>query len=228
MASSENWTSFETWAFRPTFENSWISEAFTRENEVITRALQISISSGVSSAPVDVSPYSDLANVVKPETPSSQHQGQSFSSSGGGSEAETVSKRSAQNPGIPPKGKISKRRSRSSKRSPPTFITADPENFRQMVQQVTGVRFDSGHVPAGSVVKPEPQRAVDMMNRLQPGSLLPTLDTSAFLLDHHQQVAAPAAGQGFVSPAVVAQGGAAGLDFDGFSCFPTLESWKVM
>uniref|UniRef100_A0A7C9F875 VQ domain-containing protein n=1 Tax=Opuntia streptacantha TaxID=393608 RepID=A0A7C9F875_OPUST len=228
MASSDSLMSSETWAFRSTLENSWISEAFTRDNEVLTRALQMSIFSGVSSPTVDASPYSELANVVKPETPSSHHQGQSVSTSGGGSETDTVSKRSAQYPGVPPKGKIGKRRSRASKRSPTTFIAADPENFRQMVQEVTGVRFASGQIPVGSVVKPEPQRAVGMANRLQPGCLLPTLDTSAFLLDHHQQVVAPAAAQGSGSTGVVAEGGGTGLDFDGFSCFPTLESWKVM
>lgn len=223
MASSDNLsTRFETWAFRPAFDNSWISEAFARDTEALTKALQKSIATGVSSTTVDVSPYF----LLNPETPSSQLQGQSVSSSGGVSEPETVSKRATQKNAAPPKPKIAKRRSRASKRSPTTFITADPENFRQMVQQVTGVRFGSGQFPVGSVLKPEPQR----VNRLQAGCLLPTLDTSAFLLEHHQQVAAPVAAEGFAPPCVVAEGGGggAGFDFDGFSCFPTLDSWKVM
>uniref|UniRef100_A0A7C8YGG7 VQ domain-containing protein n=1 Tax=Opuntia streptacantha TaxID=393608 RepID=A0A7C8YGG7_OPUST len=232
MASSSDLTSIETWAFRPAFENSWISEAFASDTDALTKALQKSIS-GPSFAP-DGSPsaaaFSDVLNAIKPET--TQHA-QSVSSSGG-SESETVSKRVARNP-APPSGKITKRKPRASKRSPTTYITADPANFREMVQQVTGIRFAAGQTPIGSVLKPEPQRPVGVLNRLQPGCLLPTLDTSAFLLDHHQQVAAPSAaamgGQsslGFGPPAVVAEGGGAGFDFDGLSCFPTLDSWKVM
>nr|AUS89395.1 calmodulin-binding protein [Sesuvium portulacastrum] len=247
----ENMASLETWAFRPAFDNSWISEAFARDTEVLTKALQRSISSDCPTSsssppppPIDVScTYSDLLNVVvkQPETPPS------LTSSGGGggggvSEPETASKRIPKNPG-PPTGKITKRKSRASKRSPTTFITADPANFRQMVQQVTGVRFVGGSNPVGSVYKPEPQRANGgnnngVVNRLQAGCLLPTLDTSAFLLDHHHQQVGPAttvvgpqvgaSSLGSRPPAVVADGGGPGLDFDGFSGFPTLESWKVM
>ncbi|KAL2895715.1 Calmodulin-binding protein 25 [Bienertia sinuspersici] len=213
MASSENMiASAETWAFRPAFENSWIPEAYSRDTEIITRALQKSISNDVS--------YADL---LKPETPSSQQQTQSVSSSGGGSETETVSKRATtlRNAGVPPSGKITKRKSRASKRSPTTFITADPENFRQMVQQVTGVRFASGSNP---VFKPEPQRPLSIVNRLQTGCLLPTLDTSAFLLDHQQQQVVGPSGLEFGPPAVVGEAGGPWFDFDGFSGFPTLES----
>lgn len=85
-----------------------------------------------------------------------------------------------------------------------------------------------------AVLKPEPQRPG---NRLQQQGCLPTLDTSAFLLDHHlqQQFMGPGSstnsGQGHVSfsqPGVMVGDGGAGLDFDAFPSFPTLESWKVM
>ncbi|MCI25842.1 hypothetical protein A2U01_0047033, partial [Trifolium medium] len=144
-------------------------------------------------------------------------------------------------------GKISKRKSRASKRSQTTFITADPANFRQMVQQVTGVRFGAGsNVSMASVVKPEPHRVMGVTGggRFSATGVgcLPTLDTSAFLLDHHRQqqtVVGPnsdgpeMSGLGPVSfgqPNDEGGFGSAGLDFETFSsCFPTLESsWKVM
>lgn len=232
MASSNNLiaASAETWAFRTAFDNAWISDAFARDAEVLTNALKNSICN-TNAVPGDVS-YSDF---FKSETPTSQYQTQSVSSSGGGggggggagSESETVSKRSTfRNAVSTPSGKISKRKSRASKRSPTTFITADPENFRQMVQQVTGVRFGSGSGGVGSVLKPEPQRPVGVVNRLQTGCLLPTLDTSAFLLDHHQQQVVGPSNVDFGPPPVVAQAGGSGFDFDGFSGFPTLESWN--
>nr|DAD35724.1 TPA_asm: hypothetical protein HUJ06_006364 [Nelumbo nucifera] len=58
---------------------------------------------------------------------------------------------------------------------------ADPANFRQMVQQVTGVQFGNSPVP-GPIFKPEPQRPGTPLQ-----GCLPTLNTSAFLLDNHQQ-----------------------------------------
>ncbi|XP_074320612.1 calmodulin-binding protein 25-like [Silene latifolia] len=221
MTSFENIGSSETWAFRPSFETSWFSDDFDRDTELFTKALTQSITHGSSHK--DVSTFS--------ETPSSLPV-HSVSTSGG-SEPETpsVSKRPPRNP---LSVKSAKRKSRASKRSPTTFITADPANFRAMVQQVTGVRFNSG---SGPILKPEPHRAglgSGVVNRLQGGGggyLLPTLDTSAFLLGHHQQIVGPSSGggvaQGFGGPNPGEVGGS-GFDFDGFSCFPTLESGKVM
>ncbi|BBH06467.1 VQ motif-containing protein [Prunus dulcis] len=81
---------------------------------------------------------------------------------------------------------------------------------------------------------------------------MPTLDTSAFLLEHHnqqqQQLVGPTTmtgaglnstltglgpksfGQTSIGDDVASAGGVAsgGLGFDSFSSFPTLESWKVM
>lgn len=222
MASSDNLASIEPWTFRPSFADSWISEAFARDTETLTKALQQSLSNYSSPDPV-ISPF---FNLVKPETtPPPQ-------SAGSGSDLETSKRRNS----IPATGKPTKRKSRASKRNTTTFITADPANFRQMVQQVTGVRFGgNGHVPVVPVLKPAPQRPV---NRMQ--GCLPTLDTSAFLLDHqHQQqvvgsttaaemVAAQSSSRGMNTAAALVAECGAGVDFDSFSSFPTLESWKVM
>lgn len=224
MASSNNLASIEPWTFRPSFADSWISEAFARDTETLTKALQQSLSNYSPPDPV-ISPF---FNLVKPETTPPPPQ-----SAGSGSDLETSKRRNS----IPATGKPTKRKSRASKRNTTTFITADPANFRQMVQQVTGVRFGgNGHLPVAPVLKPAPQRPV---NRMQ--GCLPTLDTSAFLLDHqHQQqqvvgsttaaemVAAQSSSPGMNTAAALVAECGAGVDFDSFSSFPTLESWKVM
>ncbi|XP_042513486.1 calmodulin-binding protein 25-like [Macadamia integrifolia] len=237
MASSDNLSSLvEPWAFRP-FTDSWISDAFIRDTETLTKALQKSLSEESKTLTTDSN--SALVQLLKSDpapTPTSTMSG---------SDPETAPKQQQQNRRNntigTAGGKISKRKSRASKRSQTTFITADPANFRQMVQQVTGIGFCNPHVPvdatvvAPPVLKPEPQR---LGNRLQ--SCLPTLDTSALLLDHHpqqqqqqhhhQQIVGPTQATlatGHVSFAPVADGGA-GLEFDSFQSFPTLESWRVM
>ncbi|KAG9454976.1 hypothetical protein H6P81_007880 [Aristolochia fimbriata] len=221
MASSDNLAAtLEPWAFRSSLADTWISEAFARDTDALTKALQKSLSSHRPDPIVSTS-SSPFFNAVKSEP------GPPPSTS---SDPESSSSKPLRGLNIPvASGKISKRKSRASKRSPTTFITADPANFRQMVQQVTGVRLGNGQVPvSAAVVKPEPQRAV---NRLQ--GCLPTLDTSAFLLDHHQQqvmmgttttttsTAIPQVSFGSVNDA------AHGFEFDTFQSFPTLEScWR--
>lgn len=240
MASSDNLASMDAWTFRPTFPDSWISEAFARDTETLTKALQKSLSNpnnhhyssadgGGAAAAVSafVNPALESPMAIgggvgggggsgsDPETPVAEKRGMSVPVNGGGKAAM-------------------KRKSRASKRTTTTFITADPANFRQMVQQVTGVRFSgaNGQVPAPVLLKPEPQRP-SMINRVQQGCL-PTLDTSAFLLDHHhyrQQVLPPSASSSVTSvaePSLTAVSQPGGVDFDSFSSFPTLESWKVM
>ncbi|KAJ4980043.1 hypothetical protein NE237_010823 [Protea cynaroides] len=225
MASSDNLASLvEHWAYRPSFTDSWISEAFIRDTETLTKALQKSLSNGSETLTTDSNNNSSLVQLVKSEpapTPTSTMSG---------SDPETATKQNRRNTIGAATGKISKRKSRASKRSPTTFITADPANFRQMVQQVTGIGFCNPRLPVDGttapVLKPEPQRPG---NRLQ--SCLPTLDTSAFLLDRHhqqQQIVGPTqAATGHVSFAPVVDAGA-GLEFDSFQSFPTLESWRVM
>ncbi|XP_068663507.1 calmodulin-binding protein 25-like [Aristolochia californica] len=211
MASSDNVAAIlEPWAFRSPLADTWISEAFARDTDALTKALQESLSSHKPDPIFSTS--SPFLNSVKSEL------GQPLYSS---SDPESSSSKPPRDLRIPASGKISKRKSRATKRSPTTFITADPANFRQMVQQVTGARLGDGQMPVCAVARPEPHRAV---NRLQ--GFLPTLDTSTFLLDHHQQqvmgssTAIPQVSFGSVNDA------APGFDFDTFQNFPTLESWR--
>ncbi|XP_027352269.1 calmodulin-binding protein 25 [Abrus precatorius] len=238
MASPENLATIEPWMPRPAVTDSWLAEYIARDADTLTKALQKSFCAAEDNvSPFLVKPFTDAAAATTPTV-----------SSLSGSDQESAPRRRG---AVPASGKISKRKSRASKRSQTTFITADPANFRQMVQQVTGVRFGGAGVPmTPAVVKPEPQRAVGIGGgRLPAGAgagCLPTLDTSALLLEHHQQVVvgpnSVAAGSGGLSgpgplPFAQSLGGldahaasfaSAGLDFDTFSSFPTLESWKVM
>ncbi|XWS65271.1 hypothetical protein CRYUN_Cryun05aG0079100 [Craigia yunnanensis] len=224
MASSENLASLEPWTFRPSFAESWISEAFARDTETLTRALQKSISNSFSNSD-SLSPLLSLINPNTSPTPTPS------ASNVSGSDPDTAIKRQ-RTANLRPTGKVSKRKSRASKRSQTTFITADPANFRQMVQQVTGVKFGNAQMSLSTILKPEPQRPGSRLpNGAGPGCL-PTLDTSAFLLDHQQ----PSSGAVVCSSilpfqsSAVADGVAsigATLDCDSFPSFPTLESWKV-
>ncbi|KAJ9185080.1 hypothetical protein P3X46_004751 [Hevea brasiliensis] len=237
MASSE---SFEPFFFRPSFTDSWISEAYARDNETLTKALKKSFSNNINSSSsfsISETLSSDsIFNLVSssqtppPPTPTASNVS--------GSDPETPApKRYRNGIGIPgATAKVSKRKSRSSRRSQTTFITADPANFRQMVQQVTGVRFGNAQFSAVPVLKPEPQRPGSRLHG--PGGCLPTLDTSAFLLDHHHQqqmvvgsgvISGPVSGSGTVSfpQAAVTDGGPGpGLDYETCSSFPTLDSWN--
>lgn len=216
MTSSDNLASIGLpWMSHSPFPDSWISEAFNRDTETLTKALQKSLCDNSTTIATDS--FSPLMDLIKPDplqTPT-----------GSGSDPDSsLSKRRSSVQVAGASGKVSKRKSRASKRSPTTFITADAANFRQMVQQVTGVRVGNRQVPVAQILKPEPQRLV---NRFQ--GCLPTLDTSAFLLDHHHQVLVPPAPtQPTVSLPSPADNGGGGLEFDTFPVFPTLESWKVM
>ncbi|GAU44865.1 hypothetical protein TSUD_329210 [Trifolium subterraneum] len=238
MASSENLASIEPWMFRSAMGDTWLPDYITRDTDIITKALQKSLS---AAAPEDtLSPFLKDSSVTTTATVTP-----TVSSLSGSDDSAPKRQRVAA-------GKISKRKSRASKRSQTTFITADPANFRQMVQQVTGVRFGAGsNVSMASVVKPEPLRAMGVTGggRFSSSGVgcLPTLDTSAFLLDHHRQQQQQQTVVGNnnsngpemsgLGPVSFGQpidesgfGSAGGLDFETFSsCFPTLESsWKVM
>nr|XP_051221433.1 calmodulin-binding protein 25-like [Lolium perenne] len=139
-------------------------------------------------------------------------------------------------------GRVSKRKPRPSRRPPTTYITADPADFRRMVQKITGFNVPGAAeraYPAAAPRRPEPLAFV-----------LPTLDTSAcFMLDQppfppppQQQRwedntssgaatgMAAAAGDGADEPSLLlmheleammsAPGAASG--------FPTLESWGII
>ncbi|EPS59072.1 hypothetical protein M569_15738, partial [Genlisea aurea] len=129
----------------------------------------------------------------------------------GGSENESTAAVKAPRAGPTPSGRVAKRRSRASKRALTTFINADPANFRQMVQQVTGAGFPAGQFATAQLLKPEPLRL---------RHVVPAMDSSSFFCDGAAAVMAATG---------TADGGAGtALDFDSFCSFPTLESWKVM
>ncbi|CAA7398313.1 unnamed protein product [Spirodela intermedia] len=138
----------EPWLFRPALgEGCRFAEAFTRETETLTRALQMSF-------------YGETGGgALLPPADSSSH--------GGGFASVAVAAAEILRR---PAGKISKRKPRPSRRSTTTFLTADPVNFREVVQQVTGAHQSGGRRPVARLAAP-------------PEGLPPTLDTSALWLE---------------------------------------------
>ncbi|KAE8653850.1 hypothetical protein F3Y22_tig00117056pilonHSYRG00322 [Hibiscus syriacus] len=141
MASSleNNLGSIESWAFRPSFTDSWLSEAFSRDTEALTKALQDSISN------TDCLSFPRSSPLLTP----------------------TLYLR------------------------PP--VRTFPVPIMKPCLNAEGAAGDRGQIcnaqmSPGPILKPEPQR---------PGSL-PTLDTSAFLLDHRQPCSGGVAGSGVV------------------------------
>ncbi|XP_030463585.2 calmodulin-binding protein 25-like [Syzygium oleosum] len=266
MASSDHMASVDpTWIFsRPSFIDPWFTEAYSRDTETLTKALQKSISSSAATAtattsnnsnnssdtltPDVVSPFLKHLPEPAPSTPAAAAAAPSW----GSSDQEAAASKQRQRASVPgASGKVSKRKSRASKRSQTTYINADPANFRQMVQQVTGARFvGAGLQVSAPILKPEPQRlgGARLVAAAAASGCLPTLDTSAFLLDHHaaghhnqqqqqQQEMSAARGEApgplsFLEAADVACGGgggsvSGGYDFGSFAGFPTLESWSA-
>ncbi|KAF5473152.1 hypothetical protein F2P56_009780 [Juglans regia] len=237
MASSENLANVQPWTFRSAFADSLISEAFALDTESLTRALEKSLTEGN----LDFLPTDTISPFFNPVNPDTAPTTPTVSGLSGGSEPDTATQKRQRNTIATAGGKISKRKSRASKKSQTTFIAADAANFRHMVQQVTGVRLGNSHVPVVPILKPEPQRPG---GRIPGAGCLPTLDTSAFLLDQQQQqqTVRPKSAAGAVSSGVSGTGplsfgsnmaladgsGVGGLDFDTFPSFPTLESWKVV
>ncbi|KAL0339836.1 UNVERIFIED_CONTAM: hypothetical protein Sradi_4500400 [Sesamum radiatum] len=213
MASSDNLMTMEQpWSFRLPFADSWISDIYTKETDALTKVLQKSFdatsSDGDAFSTEMVESLFPKPEVTPLQTPTAS----------GGSENEApVSKQRRSVPravGSP------------SGRKRTDVYHRGSANFRQMVQQVTGVRFGglNGQLPMAPVLKPEPHRVV---SRLQPSGALPTLDTSAFLLEGCSpslvaQLPPPSTVMGEVGAT------ASGLELESFCSFPTLESWKVM
>lgn len=169
----------QPWSFNPTsLTDSWTLDA---ETEALTKALQQSLSRDTNSE--------TLITTTNDSNNNSFNQFTQFSPAISGSDPETTSKR--RNNLAISNGKISKRKSRATKRSPVTFITTDPTNFREQVQQFTGIpngNFLHANLYA-PVIKPEPKRFgagngnSDLLNSYS----LPTLDTSTFLLNQQRQ-----------------------------------------
>ncbi|KAK6151369.1 hypothetical protein DH2020_014004 [Rehmannia glutinosa] len=215
MASYENLLTEQPWQFRPAFGDAWFSDLFTKEtdNQTLTMTDYLQSSFSGNSSNGDVFSAEIVESLfAKPDTTPSQTPTVS-----GGSENEILVSKQRRGT-VPPKGRVAKRKSRGSKRSATTtFITADPANFRQMVQQVTGVRL-GGLNEQLPVMNPEP-----IILGVNSGGEMPTLDTSSFWLD--------GSASSLSQPSTAADnGGSAAAEhyFDSFCSFPTLESWKAM
>ncbi|CAD5180043.1 unnamed protein product [Musa acuminata subsp. malaccensis] len=194
---AENCSVLDTWMYR---SYSCISEAaIERENDALTKALQISLLADSSSAAA-------AAAIPSPE---------SFSTAT--SSLVCLPTAVSQCHRLDPRaGRVAKkRRSRASKRSLTTYIAADPTNFRELVQRATGTRAgDSAgehQYPAAAV---------------QGSRLLPTLDTSSFLRDR-ADLAGPDVAASF-GPAMDVPVLPEFDPFFVVSNYPTLDSWGVI
>ncbi|KAM3348805.1 hypothetical protein ACQJBY_022185 [Aegilops geniculata] len=135
-------------------------------------------------------------------------------------------------------GRVSKRKPRVSRRPQTTYITANPANFRRMVQEITGYALPGAE--RASVV-PAPPRPDPL------AFVLPTLDTSAcFLLDQDQAPSLPqqrwedkTSGGAAAATAMPAMADESSLRLmqeleamvsapPAVSSFPTLESWGMI
>ncbi|KAG7561139.1 VQ motif [Arabidopsis thaliana x Arabidopsis arenosa] len=255
MASSEGLASVDPWSFRQNFNiDSWlISDSFSHDSDLLAKALHRSISTSTESSPLSPSSFFDsstaavlVSDLSPPQTISNVSFGSDPEIPAAGALGCGGAKRK-RGPGVSG-GKPTKRRSRvSNKKSQTTFITADAANFRQMVQQVTGAKFlGSSNSIFAPIVKPEPHRLASRLppscGNLNRSSAVPTLDTSSFLSNHHQEniitdlgsVSAPISSFHHQSSAATTTanvgggGGSSAVELDSYPSFPTLESWKVM
>lgn len=246
MASSDM-ANAEPWSFRPSsIDDPWSPEALSRDTQTLTEALAKFISDGSSAEGLaSAGPFSPiLTSLTGPEAAPAP----AFSSVSVGSDPEpaTSKRQRGRIPVSATPGRVSKRKPRPSKRSRTTFFTADPSNFRQMVQEVTGVRLGGcSQLQAAHSILNKPEEAQRPSGRFSAGTItrgcLPTLDTSAFLLDHghnhhhhhhHQQLVDAGAGLTATSSAEAATLPYVAvtdsvLDIESFASFPTLESWNA-
>ncbi|KAJ0567660.1 putative VQ motif-containing protein [Helianthus annuus] len=221
MASFDN---LAPWNFRSLITDPFYPDtSFARETDsALTLALQQSLFN---------QPISDNSFLLNPSdycspTPST------VTGSGSGSDPETPGSKlhsHSNRLGVTMGKTATKRKSRARSRATTTFIQTDPTNFRRMVQEVTGVKLADGKLPDFTVLKPEPLRQ-PLVNKLQ--GLLPTLDTSAYLLDVQNNNTRripvsgtfPARSHVTENGGHVTENGGVGVDFYSCSSFPTLES----
>ncbi|EOA28567.1 hypothetical protein CARUB_v10024784mg [Capsella rubella] len=234
MVTSDELTNLDSWLYRQGFNvDSWLlSDSFSHDDDLLARALHTTVTSSSTATPLLPSSFFDSAAVSHP---SSTHT-LSSNVSACGSDPDIiggVAKRK-RNCLLGEGRRATKRKSRASKKSQTTFITADPSNFRQMVQQVTGANYthdSSSYGIFAPIVRPEPLRIVDKLPSDR-STAVPMLDTSAFLSNHHQEnlaVGNTYSGTSGVGLPSSAKSIAAAVEFDTTnSTFPTLESWKVM
>lgn len=191
---------------------SWISEPLPLQNDAFTRALQFSLSETSSSSTASIDQFglpadwigSDLNCQIGSDLANAQAQ-----------------------PGMTSRVAKRKRKSRALKRNLTTYISTDAANFRQMVQHVTGVGLEFSESGLGAepgLVRAERKRAGSAT--MQSSCVLPTLDTSAFLLNQEGLIGAV---EGRESVGLVAGPGRDPVfQMDPLNCFPTLESWSVV
>lgn len=143
---------------------------------------------------------------------------------------------------------MSKRKPRPSRRAHTTYITADPADFRRMVQEITGFPVPGAHTAYPSASASSAPAAPHAAAAL--ACVLPTLDTSAFLLDRASPPPPPPQPQPGRKndktptttmastppqpPAAADEAAASSLllqeleELIGASAFPTLESWGMI
>jgi hypothetical protein len=234
----------------------WLTSAAAFENEALTSALRASMA---PAHPYSASAAAAASSFSSPATPSSSttSSASEFLSASSGHDAPAPVPESSR-PGAralaggPRGGRVTKRKPRPSRRPQTTYITADPANFRRMVQEITGLPVPVPG-PSSSSFPAAASEAAPNWTTPAPACVLPTLDTSAFLLDRAAAVpAAPEekspAGGGHASStatdAAIAVAAAAAGDDDGSSAllelealvcaaagecgFPTLESWGMI
>ncbi|CAD6238847.1 unnamed protein product [Miscanthus lutarioriparius] len=227
------------------------SSAAAFENEALTSALRASMAPAHAySASAAASSFSSPAT---PSSSTTSSASELLSSSGQvDAPAPGSSRPGARALAGPRVGRVTKRKPRPSRRPPTTYITADPANFRRMVQEITGLPVPG---PSSFPAASEAATVAAPNWTAAPACVLPTLDTSAFLLDRAAAAAVPAApeekspgGGGHASStatdaAVAVAAAAAGNDADssallelealvcaaaGECGFPTLESWGMI
>ncbi|CAL9123180.1 unnamed protein product [Musa textilis] len=197
---AENCSVLDTWMYRSC---ACISEAaIERENDALTKALQISLLADSSSS----SSSAAAAAIPSPMSFSTA----TFSHLCLPAAVNECHRRD------PPAGRVAKRRrSRASRRSPTTYIAADPANFRELVQRATGTLAGDS---AGEHQYPS--------TAVQGSRLVPTLDTSSFLFDGAALAGPDLAGSFEPAMAVPVL-----PQFDPFfvvSTYPMLDSWGVI
>ncbi|KAJ1283333.1 hypothetical protein BS78_03G120400 [Paspalum vaginatum] len=231
------------------------------ENEALTSALRASMAPAHAAAAA--------SSLSSPATPSSSTSSASellSSGGGGGHDAPAPAstrpgggglpaRASAQGLAGPKGGRVAKRRPRPSRRAQTTYITAAPADFRRMVQEITGLPVPGPSSSSACSFPAAASGSAPTSWTPAPACVLPTLDTSAFLLDRAAPATAPAlkpedrsgTGGGGYAPSAAADGGAVAAAGDedpsvlleleamvrgpaGACGFPTLdlESWGII
>ncbi|XP_062208630.1 calmodulin-binding protein 25-like [Phragmites australis] len=208
---------------------AWLGPAAAFENEALTSALRASMSPAHAATAA--------ASFYSPTTPSSS----TFFAYELLSDGHDAPAPAAQSLAGPKGGRVSKRKPRPSRRAHTTYITADPANFRRMVQEITG--FPVPGTSSGVQAAAASEHASDAPSwPPAPACVLPTLDTSAFLLDPAMTVPAPegkSSGGGGASAVAAALGAdeqcSVLQELEAMACapafmpdFPTLESWGII